>query len=82
MRVLLSGFEPFGGADRNPSAEIVAAIAAEPPRDLYLETIVLPVETEVAADRLLATWRTGEADAVVMLGEAAGRRPTDGRYKR
>ena len=73
MRVLLSGFEPFGGADRNPSAEIVAAIAAEPPTGLDLATIVLPVETELAAERLLEAWRTSGADAVVMLGEAAGR---------
>lgn len=74
MRLLLSGFEPFDGADRNPSAEIVAAIAADPPSGVDLRTIVLPVETEIAPERLLAAWRSHRSDVVVMLGEAAGRR--------
>ena len=30
-RVLLTGFEPFGGSDVNPSGEVVRAIADAPP---------------------------------------------------
>ena len=73
MRLLLSGFEAFGDADRNPSREIVESLAADPPTGVDLRTIVLPVETEVAPDRLLDVWRSHGSDTIVMLGEAAGR---------
>lgn len=73
MRLLLTGFEPFDGADRNPSAEIVAAIAADPPAGVDLRTLVLPVETGVAADRLIEAHGSHRSDVVVMLGEARGR---------
>ncbi len=73
MRLLLSGFQPFGGSDRNPSLEIVQAIAAESIPGVDLRTIVLPVETETAAAQLIDAWRSHASDAIVMLGEAAGR---------
>ncbi len=73
MRLLLSGFQPFGGSDRNPSLEIVQAIAAESIPGVDLRTIVLPVETETAPAQLIDAWRSHASDAIVMLGEAAGR---------
>ncbi len=73
MRLLLSGFEPFGGSDLNPSQAIVEALAAQPISGVDLRTIVLPVESDVAPDRLLDAWRAHDSDTIVMLGEAAGR---------
>ena len=70
--LLLSGFEPFDGATLNPSAEVVAAIRSDPPPGIDLKTVVLPVETDVAADRLLTLRSECDARAVIMLGEARG----------
>lgn len=73
MRLLLSGFEPFGGSDRNPSRDLVETLLGEPMPGVDLQTIVLPVETETAPARLLDAWRSHGSDTIVMLGEAAGR---------
>lgn len=71
--ILLSGFEPFDGAEVNPSAEIVRAIDLDPPSGIDLATTILPVETGVAAERLLSMVDECGADIVLMLGEARGR---------
>ena len=71
--ILLSGFEPFDGAEVNPSAEIVHAIDLDPPSGIDLATTILPVETGVAAERLLSMVDECGADIVLMLGEARGR---------
>ena len=47
-RVLVTGFEPFGGADVNASQQLVEALAAEPPDGVELATAVLPVEWATA----------------------------------
>ncbi len=70
--ILLSAFEPFDGASINPSAEVASALGADPPPAVDLETVLLPVETEVAAARLLEVWRRSGSNVVVMLGEARG----------
>jgi pyroglutamyl-peptidase len=73
MRLLLTGFEPFAGDTRNPSAELVAAIAAAPPRHLTLATCILPVafaRLDAALDAAIATARP---DVVLSLGLAGGR---------
>ena len=38
MRLLLSGFEPFGGERVNPSWEVASAIGHAPPDGVDLET--------------------------------------------
>ena len=40
MKTLVTGFEPFGGSDRNPSAELITRLEGE------AITVVLPVEFE------------------------------------
>ncbi|MCP4833698.1 MAG: pyroglutamyl-peptidase I [Phycisphaera sp.] len=71
--LLLTGFQPFGGAEINPSAGVVEALLADPPAGIDLAAMVLPVETGVAAEALLAEIDRSGADTVVMLGEARGR---------
>ncbi|MBQ72799.1 MAG: pyroglutamyl-peptidase I [Planctomycetaceae bacterium] len=71
--LLISGFEPFDGADINPSASVVEALENDPPPGIDLATTILPVETGVAAEHLLSMIDQCGADIVVMLGEARGR---------
>jgi pyroglutamyl-peptidase len=51
-RVLVTGFEPFGGADVNPSQKLVEALSADRPEGLEVATAVLPVVWARAADEL------------------------------
>ena len=71
MRLLLTGFEPFGGETVNPSGEIVKALAAAPPPGVDLTTMVLPVHFRSVADGILPA--LDSHDAWLGLGEA-GRR--------
>lgn len=70
--VLLTGFEPFDGADRNPSADAVDAVAGgyDGPHDLIVAT--LPVAFEASARRLRALVAQHSPDAVIATGLAGG----------
>ena len=73
MRLLLTGFEPFAGDVINPSAELVAALAARPPEGVTLATAILPVafaRLDAALDAAIAAARP---DVVLALGLAGGR---------
>lgn len=74
LRVLLTGFEPFGGASLNPSQELVRVLSADPPTVVDLRTAVLPVEFGAAADQLLALVHEVAPDVVIATGQAEGRR--------
>lgn len=71
MRLLLTGFEPFGGETVNPSGEIVRALAASPPDGVELTTMVLPVRFRSVAEGILPA--LDSHDAWLGLGEAGGR---------
>jgi len=75
MRVLLTGFEPFGSHATNPSREIVAALAARAPRatgrGVVLQTAVLQTEYDRAARRVANLIEELRPDAVVSLGVAS-----------
>lgn len=74
MRVLVSGFEPFGGDVANASGDAVRALAegwADP--SLELHTVVLPVTFEGAPRALADAIRHTRPDAVLCVGEAGGR---------
>ena len=73
MKILLTGFEPFGGSPLNPSASVVEALASDTPADIELATMVLPVIGVEAGDRVVERVESDSPDAVVMLGEATGR---------
>lgn len=72
--VLLSGFEPFGGSDRNPSAELAAQLAGASIGPFRLETLTLPVVTVAAGDLLEAAIDRFDPEFVIATGE-------DGRAK-
>lgn len=74
MRVLLSGFEPFGGDAENASGAVVAALAeswSDPQVDLV--TVVLPVRFDAGPALLASAIARLEPDVVLCLGEAGGR---------
>ena len=73
MRLLLSGFEPFGGESVNPSQEVVRRIAEAPPPGVGIETLVLPVRAGIALEQLVPAFERGEFDAWLGLGQAEGR---------
>jgi pyroglutamyl-peptidase len=72
MRVLLTGFEPFGSHATNPSQDIVALLAVRAPRTtgrrVELQTTILQTEYDRAARRLGSLIDELRPDAVVSLG--------------
>ncbi len=72
-RVLVAGFEPFGGADVNASQQLVEALAAEPPAGCELASAVLPVVWARAADELVSALERERPELVVCFGQADGR---------
>jgi pyroglutamyl-peptidase len=72
-RVLVTGFEPFGGETINPSAALVEALSTAPPPGIHLETAVLPVAYARSADALRAVVRAAAPDLAICFGQAEGR---------
>lgn len=68
IKVLLTGFEPFGKAALNPSGEIVKQISGE-----NIVTAILPVAYTRSAAVLLALIEEHKPDVVISLGQAEGR---------
>ncbi|MSP22981.1 MAG: pyroglutamyl-peptidase I [Dehalococcoidia bacterium] len=73
MRLLLTGFEPFGGETVNPSWQVARALDASPPEGVTLTTLELPVRGRISFERLLPALDSGDFDAWLGLGEAGGR---------
>ena len=73
MRLMVSGFEPFGGDSTNPSREIALGLGAGPPPEPFSDCacLVLPTEYEDAAARLLGAVNAGRPDVLIMFGLAA-----------
>lgn len=69
---LLTGFDPFDGAARNPSADAVNAVAADydGPHELIVAT--LPVAFESSARRLRGLIAQHSPDVVIATGLAGG----------
>lgn len=75
MKVLVTGFEPFGRwRDRgmNPSQRVVEALAAAPPAAMDLRTAVLPVAFAIAGPRLRALIDAHDPAVIVLLGQGGG----------
>ncbi|MDZ4754128.1 MAG: pyroglutamyl-peptidase I [Phycisphaerae bacterium] len=68
--ILITGFEPFGGSDINPSAEAVHCLKSMRITGAKITTAILPVVSGQASRRLLSAVRRTKPDAVVCLGES------------
>jgi pyroglutamyl-peptidase len=73
LTVLLTGFEPFGGAADNPSRQAVLALAAAPPPGIRLATEILPVTYAQAGPALRAAIIRHRPDVLLATGVAGGR---------
>lgn len=71
--VLLTGFEPFGGDARNPSAEIVSALQGRVIRGRQIVGVVLPCAFAASTAALRRLLREHRPDLVIATGLAGGR---------
>ena len=72
-RVLLTGFEPFGGEKVNPSGQAVAAVAAAPPPGLEVSAARLSCVFGQAVEELEAAIDRTRPELVLCVGQAGGR---------
>ncbi len=70
IRILMTGFEPFGGQQINPSWQAVQLVTA--PEGVELLKRELPVRWGDTADTLAALLKNLQPDAVILTGQAGG----------
>ncbi len=70
--ILITGFEPFDGAESNPSFEAVKMLP-EKIKGETVEKLELPVVFSEAAEKVIAAIRKNTPKAVIMTGVAGGR---------
>jgi len=73
MKLLVTGFEPFGGSAVNPSAQIVSALATTTITGIELVSVLLPVDRARAPAALVVALADNLPDVVLCLGQANGR---------
>jgi pyroglutamyl-peptidase len=71
--VLLTGFEPFGGAALNPSWEALRQLEGWETKDFRVEVRLLPCVFGRAAEALLAFVDEVRPDIAIAVGQAGGR---------
>lgn len=74
MKIVLTGFEPFGGESCNPAEKVVEALADCHLPGIELITAVLPVDSIQAPRQLWTLLQQTDPEAVLCLGQA-GRDP-------
>lgn len=74
-RLLLTGYEPFGGEPVNPSAQLVEALEAAPPEPdgFELRAVVLPAARDALGGLLQEALDAWRPDALIAVGQATGR---------
>ena len=72
-KVLLTGFEPFGGASFNPSSAVVSEIGKLQIVGIEVVTAILPVEFKRSAQILIELIAEHNPAIVISLGQAEGR---------
>jgi len=72
-KVLLTGFEPFGGVNFNPSGAVVQEIAEHGIDGIEIVTAILPVEFKRASEKLINLISTHKPSVIISLGQAEGR---------
>lgn len=73
MTVLLTGYEPFGEHDENPSQEVATDLNGQTVAGHEVVGRVLPVEYDVAGKRIVELIEEYDPDVVVSTGLAGGR---------
>jgi pyroglutamyl-peptidase len=73
MKIMITGFEPFGGSTINPSEQVVQILAARQSNQYNVLPCILPVDQLKGPGLAVQYLEEMQPDAVVMLGEARGR---------
>jgi pyroglutamyl-peptidase len=73
MRILLTGFEPFGGQSLNPSWEVARALHGQTLEGAQLMAVQLPCVFAQALPVLQQALQKHQPDIVMALGQAEGR---------
>lgn len=74
MKVLLTGFEAFGGESKNPSAMAVEQLClSDAPPGVHWQALILPVEFSRSAALLRDYVKNWQPDLVLCVGQAGGR---------
>ena len=68
-KVLLTGFEPFGGSEINSSWETAVRVGQLVPKGVVVETVQLPVSFKCAGEAIRKTLRENQPNILVMLGK-------------
>ena len=68
-KVLITGFEPFGGSEVNSSWENAVRVGQRPPKGVCMETLLLPVSFMRAGERIREALRKKRPDVLIMLGQ-------------
>ena len=69
MKVLITGFEPFGSSEVNSSWETAVRVGQLAPKDACMETLLLPVSFVRAGKRIREALREKRTDVLIMLGQ-------------
>jgi pyroglutamyl-peptidase len=73
MKILISGFEVFGGSTINPTEKLVKAIASETFAGVELKTVLLPVNYDECVEAIIKEIEAYQPDAVISCGLYHGR---------
>lgn len=71
MKILMTGFDPFGGEDINPAFEAVKKVKADNGIDLV--KLEIPTVFTKSSELIFETIEKENPDAVLMVGQAGGR---------
>ena len=72
MKVLITGFDPFGGADINPSWEAVKRLPDQVGTHMLCK-LMIPTVFGLGARRVLEAAEDFQPDVIISVGQAAGR---------
>ncbi|MUG67433.1 pyroglutamyl-peptidase I [Paenibacillus campinasensis] len=72
-KLLISGFEPFGGSSINPTERLIRDIVNETIPGAEIHTVLLPVHYDECAELLIREMERVQPDAVIATGVAGGR---------
>ncbi len=72
MKILITGFEPFGDHNFNPSEQLMAELPNKH-QDAVLIKGTLPVHNQLGPQKLLSLLEEHQPDAVIAFGLASGR---------
>ena len=72
MKILITGFEPFGGEEQNPSALLLEKLPKKL-KSALLSTALLPVSFQKVSEEILRLLEEEKPDVVICLGQAGGR---------